>query len=158
MAEPKEFWNKIKQMNSSRIPLPSCIDGISGVENIAEMWREHYSSLFNSVQLVNGVRYDYDLRSEYNDVLVTSQEVEKTIRELDCNKSCGVDCIYTEHLLHSSNLLYKLLGLCMTSFMVHGFLPDDMMAVALVPVIKSKSGHIMSKDNYRPIALASIVH
>ena len=155
--EPKEFWNKIKQMNSSRIPLPSCIDGISGVENIAEMWREHYSSLFNSVQLVNGVRYDYDLRSEYNDVLVTSQEVEKAIRELDCNKSCGVDCIYTEHLLYSSNLLYKLLGLCMTSFMVHGFLPDDMMAVALVPVIKSKSGHIMSKDNYRPIALASIV-
>ena len=101
MAEPKEFWNKIKQMNSSRIPLPSCIDGISGVENIAEMWREHYSSLFNSVQLVNGVRYDYDLRSEYNDVLVTSQEVEKAIRELDCNKSCGVDCIYTEHLLYS---------------------------------------------------------
>ena len=45
----------------------------------------------------------------------------------------------------------------MTSFMVHGFLPDDMMAVALAPVIKSKSGHIMSKDNYRPIALASIV-
>ena len=28
---------------------------------------------------------------------------------------------------------------------------------ALVPVIKSKTGRIMSKDNYRPIALASIV-
>ena len=27
----------------------------------------------------------------------------------------------------------------------------------LVPVIKSKTGRIMSKDNYRPIALASIV-
>ena len=32
-----------------------------------------------------------------------------------------------------------------------------LMAVALVPIIKSKSGRIMSKDNYRPIALASIV-
>ena len=40
-------------------------------------------------------------------------------------------------------------------FMV--FLPDEMMAVALVPIIKSKSGRIMSKDNYHPIALASIV-
>ena len=38
-----------------------------------------------------------------------------------------------------------------------GFLPDEMMAVALVPIIKSKSGRTMSKDNYRPIALASIV-
>ena len=27
----------------------------------------------------------------------------------------------------------------------------------LVPVIKSKTGRIMSKDNYRPIALASVV-
>ena len=43
----------------------------------------------------------------------------------------------------------------MSSFLVHGFLPDEMMA--LVPIIKSKSGRIMSKDNYRPIALASIV-
>ena len=45
----------------------------------------------------------------------------------------------------------------MSSYLVHGFLPDEMMAVALVPIIKSKSGRIMSKDNYRPIALASIV-
>ena len=45
----------------------------------------------------------------------------------------------------------------MSSFLVHGFLADEIMAVALVPIIKSKSGRIMSKDNYRPIALASIV-
>ena len=31
------------------------------------------------------------------------------------------------------------------------------MSVILIPVIKSKTGRIMSKDNYRPIALASIV-
>ena len=45
----------------------------------------------------------------------------------------------------------------MSSFLVHGFLPDEMMTVALVPIIKSKSVRIMSKDNYRPIAVASIV-
>ena len=39
--------------------------------------------------------------------------------------------------------------------MVHGCLPDDMLTVALV--IKSISGRIMAKDNYRPIALASIL-
>ena len=60
-------------------------------------------------------------------------------------------------MLYSSHDLFRLLALCMSSFLVHGFLPDEMMAVALVPIIKSKSGRIMSKDNYRPIALASIV-
>ncbi len=32
-----------------------------------------------------------------------------------------------------------------------------MSAVLLVPVIKDKTGKITSKDNYRPIALASIM-
>ena len=60
---------------------------------------------------------------------------------------------------HPITLYYamQISALCMSSFLVHGFLPDEMMAVALVPIIKSKSGRIMSKDNYRPIALASIV-
>ena len=32
-----------------------------------------------------------------------------------------------------------------------------MISVILVPVIKNKAGKITSKDNYRPIALASLV-
>ena len=88
---------------------------------------------------------------------MASEEVEKAVRELVVNKSCGIDCIYAEHMLYSSHVLFRLLGICMSSFLVHGFLPDEMMAVALVPIIKSKSGCVMSKDNYCPIALASIV-
>ena len=45
----------------------------------------------------------------------------------------------------------------MTSFLVHGFLPESLMSVILVPIIKDKSGKINSKDNYRPIAIASIM-
>ena len=56
-----------------------------------------------------------------------------------------------------SRLLFTLLGHCLTSFFVHGFLPESTIHNVLVPVIKSKTGRIMSKDNYRPIALASIV-
>ena len=32
-----------------------------------------------------------------------------------------------------------------------------MISVILIPVIKDKAGNITSKDNYRPIALASLV-
>ena len=81
-----------------------------------------------------------------------SEEVERAVHALLVNKSCGIDGIYAEHnMLYSSHVLFRLLGLCMSSFLVHGFLPDEMMAVALVSIIKSKSGRIMSKDNYRPI-------
>ena len=50
-----------------------------------------------------------------------------------------------------------MLAKCMTSFLVHGYLPESLMSVVLVPVIKDKSGKINSKDNYRPIAIASIM-
>ena len=47
--------------------------------------------------------------------------------------------------------------MAITGFFVHGFLPESMLAVLIVPVIKDKAGNINSKDNYRPIALASII-
>ena len=45
--------------------------------------------------------------------------------------------------------------MCFTSFMVHGILPESLMSVILVPVIKNKCGNISDVNNYRPIALAS---
>ena len=41
--------------------------------------------------------------------------------------------------------------MCFTSFISHGFLPESMLSVVLVPVIMDKAGKISSKDNYRPI-------
>ena len=79
------------------------------------------------------------------------------LKNLEVNKACGLDGIYAEHLKYEADRLYKLLSLGKTSFLVHGILPDSMLGVVLVPVIKDKSGIINAKDNYRPIALANIV-
>ena len=50
-----------------------------------------------------------------------------------------------------------MLAMCVSSLFIHGFLPDSMLSVVHVPVIKNKSRRINDSDNYRPIALASIV-
>ena len=84
-------------------------------------------------------------------------QVEDAINNLDAGKSCGLDGIYSEHLKYSS-IGYRIwIAKCMTSFLVHGQLPESLMSVVLVPIIKDKSGKINSKDNYRPIAIASIM-
>lgn len=41
--------------------------------------------------------------------------------------------------------------------MFHGLLPDSMLSVMLVPVMKDKAGKVGSSDNYRPVALGSIL-
>ena len=57
----------------------------------------------------------------------------------------------------ASGKLIPLLSMCFSGFFIHGFLPSSMMSVVFIPIIKNKCESINSKDNYRPIALASIV-
>ena len=73
------------------------------------------------------------------------------------NKSCGLDGIYAEHLKLCSRRIIPLLAMCFTALFIHGFLPDAMLSVVLVPVIKDKCRRINDSDNYRPIALASVI-
>ena len=37
------------------------------------------------------------------------------------------------------------------------FLPESIMSVGLIPIIKDKKAKISSIDNYRPVAVASVV-
>ena len=92
-----------------------------------------------------------------DDICVAPDEVKQAIKNLDCNKSCGLDGIAAEHLQNSSDSVLPLFSMCLTALLIHGFLPERMLSVVLVPVIKDKNGKINSKDNYRPIALASII-
>ena len=88
---------------------------------------------------------------------VTADEVRTAIEKLALNKSCGPDQISAEHLRYSSHRASVLLALCFSGMLMHGILPDYMLSVLLVPVVKEKTGKISSIDNYRPIALASVL-
>ena len=101
---------------------------------------------------------EYGCDTPYEELVVSIEEVTHAIEKLDLNKACGSDGICSEHLKYSSNVLVPLLAMCFTSFISHGFLPESMLSVMLVPVIKEKAGKISSKDNYRPIALASVIN
>ena len=84
-------------------------------------------------------------------------DISNLISSLKLNKSCGMDGIQAEHLKYSSPRLIPLLSMVFSSFFVHGFLPSSLMSVVLVPIIKNKAGNVSSSENYRPIALASIL-
>ena len=153
----EDFWKEVKIINNCRTPLPTNIEGVVGSDKIVELFRKNYCDLFNCVQ---DSRYDVnDVKNvKYSeDVVVRADEIRDAIYKLDLNKSCGDDSIYAEHLKNASLRIVPLLAICMTGLLVHGVLPDSMIAVLLVPVIKNKTGKISSKDNYRPIALASVL-
>ena len=45
----KAFWQNIKKLEKS-CSLPAAVGGASGSQKIAEMWKNHFSNLFNSVE------------------------------------------------------------------------------------------------------------
>ena len=67
-------------MNDNHTSLPSCVGGVSGKDDIADVWREHFDKLFNCIQ-------DADvntrmINAEYSaDIIVTFDEVAMAIRK-----------------------------------------------------------------------------
>ena len=123
------------------------------------MWRHHYKELFNCIQENNFARNGIcNLNVAYSDdIPITESEVAHAINKLDNHKSCGLDGIYAEHLRYCSNKILPMLSMCFSSLCIHGVLPDSLVAVVLVPIIKNKSESVCNKNNYRPIALASVI-
>ncbi|CAL4058724.1 unnamed protein product [Meganyctiphanes norvegica] len=152
-----QFWKEIQTINNSNTPLPTTIDNTTGSDKILKLWRSHFYDLFNFTHRETYDKTRFILETTINEVTVTVDEVSRAIDKLDCNKTCGLDRVYAENLKYCSNRILPLLSLCITGFFIHGFLPESMLSVVLVPIIKDKSGNITSKENYRPIALASIL-
>ncbi len=86
-----------------------------------------------------------------------SREVDQAIGKLPPNKASGLDNISAEHLKYGSKMIAPLLAVGFTGFLIHSVLPDSMLSVLLVPVITNKAGMVGNLDNYRHIALASML-
>ena len=156
MCEESEgnFWKEIKKQSPNNIPLPTSIENATGKKEVASMWMEHFKELLNCVKKEANSSSPIQLEADPR-VTVSPDEIEHSINKLASGKSCGLDGVYAEHLKYSSNVYKILIAKCFSSFLSHGYLPDSFMSVVLVPIIKDKSGKINSKDNYRPIAIAS---
>ena len=48
-TDQRNFWKEIRCTMNSNVKLPTCIDGVHGDSNIAALWKNHYSTIFDSV-------------------------------------------------------------------------------------------------------------
>ena len=53
--------------------------------------------------------------------------------------------------------MHTLLALCFSLWLSHGYLPIALIEATIIPIVKNKSGNLSDSNNYRPIALATIV-
>ena len=87
-----------------------------------------------------------------NNMSVLSSDVSKIIGELKYGKVSGSDNICVEY-----DKLSILMSLCFSTCLCHGYLPPHMIETTIVPIVKNKCGNLSDSNNYRPIALATIM-
>lgn len=146
------FWKEVKFVNSAKVSLPNNIGNVSGPNDIANMWKDHYCKMFNLFGDRNVKTYDC---AYSNDIIITEHEIRDCIKALPSNKSPGPDGLVSEHFKYASPKLHAILAALLTSMLSHGFMPKKLIESVLVPIVKNKCKSLSSKDNYRPIALSN---
>ena len=134
----KAFWKEIKLMNNSNLSLPNVVDGITGSNNIVNMWKSHYGDLFNCLTKDKNVN-DFCKTVDYEvDMEVSHSDIIQAIQDLKDSKSCGLDGNDAEHLKHCSNLIIPLLSMCFQVYLFMVVCLKLWFQLYLCPLLKTK--------------------
>ena len=158
--------NLIKKLKSQRSTgnekVPSHMDGHVGKENVANHFASKYSDLYNSSESLEETnRFLHNLDINVDNMaevdLVTPEVVYQAISCINVNKSDVNYGFKSNAILNAVDILTNYITLLLQSFLIHGYVPKDLIMCSLKPIIKDKLGDKLSSDNYRAIGSSSLL-
>ena len=101
-------------MTNKKVKRPTNIDGVHGDNDIVSMWKQHYATIFNSVENSSCDQAHSDFFNTNiafdNGMTVDLFEMKAVIDDLACNKSPGLDGLSSEHFKFAHSRLPGLLS------------------------------------------------
>lgn len=157
--DQRQFWKEINKIckGQDANAQPESVGGMSGKEQICEMWKEHFSELLNPIQHMDATSQYTNIGRDCEFSRFKHAEVGHAVSKLKCGKAAGNDGLSAESIRYAGVKINILLSLLFNAIVCHGYIPLKLMDTLIVPIIKDKKGDITSKNNYRPIALTTIV-
>ena len=137
---------------------------IEGNANLVEQFSEVYGNLYSSVQ--DSVEIDDLLLSinekNNNDLLidadlVTAEVLLNAVKQIKASKTDPVLNFNSDCVKNAGPLLYVHLANIIKCFLIHGYVRDLLLVATIIPLIKDKLGDPENSDDYRSIALNSVV-
>ena len=155
------IFEKIHKMRKVKNLAPTYIDGMN---NPAERFAEVYGTLYNSTN----DREDMEAMSDevessitedaMKDVqLVTPTLIEKVVREIKSSKNDPIFTFNSDCIKKAPSSFYHHIAKIIRAFLVHGHVSDILLVATIVPLLKDKLGNVEASDNYRSIALSSVI-
>ena len=158
--------NLIKQLKSQRSDfkshVPSHMDGQVGNDNIANHFADKYCNLYNlneslsdTNELLDSLNINHNNMADVN--LVSPEIVYQAITCINANKSDNVYDFKSNAILNAVDILTDYITLMLQSFLIHGYVPNELLTCALKPIVKDNLGDKLCSDNYRAIGISSLI-
>jgi exonuclease III len=168
----RNFWSEIKRVGHRKSNSSFIIDGISVNSNIADHFGCKYNDLYNSVG------YDIDSMKRLTDIVhedissncssssctddghlhhVTLNMVDEAIKHIKSGKVDGSDGLVSDHIINSTSSFKYHVSMLFTGMLCHGFTPRSFLLSTMLPIPKNKQGNLSDSNNYRAIALSSLL-
>ena len=156
------FWKQIKRINSGSTCTASLsIDGITGDQNLAMMWKENYRQILNSVdeRISRAILQSFEDANHYvkaEKYYCTVELVKSLASKLKLTSAPELDGLQAEHIMHSHEFIYLHLTILFNLCLSHNFIPASCIASVITLIVKNKQDDAGVSSNYRPITVASV--
>jgi len=157
----QKFWTHVKSCDGSKQEVATeILDGISSECDIREHWAKLYGDLFcagHGNEKLAYVQNYIDKNSSYGEINLQKDLIIDIVHSLKNNKAVGSDGLQAEHLKLAIESVAIPLTNLLNSMIAHSYIPQEVMKVDILPIVKKKGLDPSKSSNYRPIAIASIL-
>ena len=159
LQDAKQFWSNVKKMsNDKATKYANTVNGVTGEQEIADMWKGHFAALYNSVQddviksqVLDRAKNTLSCRS----AVLSVYDIITALQKLKKGRAAGPDGINAEAFIYGGHKLYVHIAFLFNLFISHCYLPSEFMQSTVVPLVKVKGGNMQDINNYRAIALSN---
>ena len=164
------FWSDIKKIRGNNKSISSVIDGKVAKKDIVTVFKDKYENVFNSVSydkcameaLLNAIEKDIEIscnesKCEQSMHYVECNIVHKVMSHVKNGKSDGYDGLTSDYFINATPLLYKYISILFSMMIKYNYVPMNLCVSTMVSIPKNKMGNLSDSNNYRGIALSSIL-
>ena len=140
------------------------IDGVSGTENIASHFKNIYKNIYNQhgdTNKADEILSDINSKITRQDIVeldkISSTLIKNAIGKLNSGKNDSAQNWNTDALKCGVDILSGHFCSLFKSYLVHGFISELFLTCSLIPIVKNSNESKLMSDNYRLIAISSLM-
>ena len=157
-----DIFKEVRKMRKISPTVSSMIDGVT--VNIETHFANVYDKLYNSIDdnenlttVLRHLNTKRDSKSMIEVEKITPALIKEAINKLKNDKTDPLYHFNSDCMKNAPPILSEHLAKFFRMYMTHGHLSSVILVSTIIPLIKDKLGDISSSNNYRSVALSSLL-